>query len=107
MPTYQYECRNCGYRLEELQLISEPPLTHCPNCKTDSLARIIGTGAGLIFKGSGFYATDYRSESYKKQKEKESGTKPKAKDEGKAKQVVAPLSLIVTAFELSLPKSTA
>jgi putative FmdB family regulatory protein len=60
MPTYQYQCKNCGHALEELQSMSEPPLLHCPACDTDGLQRIMGTGAGLIFKGSGFYLTDYK-----------------------------------------------
>jgi putative FmdB family regulatory protein len=60
MPTYQYQCRNCGHELEEFQSITEEPLVHCPECGTDSLARTIGGGAGLIFKGTGFYLTDYK-----------------------------------------------
>jgi len=56
-------CKNCGYELEEMQGINEPPLTHCPQCKTDSLARAASTGSGLIFKGTGFYLTDYKKES--------------------------------------------
>ncbi len=60
MPTYQYQCKHCGFELEEFQGISEPPLVHCPKCNTDNLARIIGAGAGLIFKGTGFYLTDYK-----------------------------------------------
>jgi putative FmdB family regulatory protein len=63
MPLYQYLCRNCGHTLEELQRMSDPPLVHCPNCNTDGLARIIGGGTGLIFKGSGFYLTDYKNTS--------------------------------------------
>jgi putative FmdB family regulatory protein len=63
MPTYQYQCKKCGNIVEELQSMSDPPLTHCPACNTDSLARIMGTGAGLIFKGSGFYLTDYKKGS--------------------------------------------
>jgi len=62
MPTYQYKCKNCGFELEELQSMTEPPLLRCPECHTDNLARIMGTGAGLIFKGSGFYLTDYKKE---------------------------------------------
>ena len=60
MPTYQYQCKKCGHTFEELQSISEPPLLRCPNCHTDNLARVVGTGAGVIFKGSGFYLTDYK-----------------------------------------------
>jgi putative FmdB family regulatory protein len=82
MPTYEYECKKCGHRFELFQRISDPPRKRCPKCR-GSVRRLVGTGAGMIFKGSGFYATDYRSESYKKQKEKESGGKPKAKDESK------------------------
>jgi putative FmdB family regulatory protein len=63
MPTYQYICKKCGFEMEELQSITAPPLVHCPNCKTDNLARAVGAGGGLIFKGSGFYLTDYKKET--------------------------------------------
>jgi len=77
MPTYEYKCRNCGYELEEFQSMSEPPLVHCPSCATDSLDRILGGGAGLIFKGSGFYLTDYKRASATPPAKKEgSGDKP-------------------------------
>src|SRR5579872_2134979 len=65
MPTYEYECDACENRFEELQSFSEPPLTKCPKCKKKKLRRLLGTGAAILFKGSGFYETDYRSESYK------------------------------------------
>jgi putative FmdB family regulatory protein len=84
MPTYEYECTKCGHRFELFQKITDPPRKRCPKCR-GAVRRLIGTGAGMIFKGSGFYTTDYRSESYKQQKEKESGAKPKAKDESKPK----------------------
>ena len=64
MPTYEYECRKCGRTFEKFQRISEAPLRRCPTCK-GAVKRLLGTGAGLLFKGSGFYITDYRSESYK------------------------------------------
>jgi putative FmdB family regulatory protein len=54
MPTYHYHCSNCGHELEELQSFNDEPLLRCPECGTDSLARGVGGGAGLIFKGSGF-----------------------------------------------------
>lgn len=73
MPTYQYVCKNCGYELEEMQRISEPPLTHCPRCRTDSLARAAGPGSGLIFKGTGFYMTDYKKQSASHSKPDKSG----------------------------------
>lgn len=66
MPTYEYECESCGHRLEAYQSIKAKPLKTCPACEAEGLVRLIGTGGGIIFKGSGFYQTDYRSESYKK-----------------------------------------
>lgn len=84
MPTYEYECLKCGHRLELFQKMTEPPRKRCPRCR-GKLRRLVGTGAGMIFKGSGFYVTDYRSQSYKDQKKKESGETPKVKDEPKPK----------------------
>lgn len=69
MPTYDYECDGCGHRFELFQAISEEPKKKCPQCKKSRLRRLFGTGAALMFKGSGFYQTDYRSESYKKASE--------------------------------------
>ncbi len=63
MPIYEYQCANCGNELEELQSFSEPPLTKCPKCGKDMLKKLIGSGGGLIFKGSGFYLTDYKKKS--------------------------------------------
>ena len=71
MPTYDYECEKCGHRFELFQTMSEERKKRCPKCK-GKLRRLIGTGAGMIFKGSGFYVTDYRSDSYKSQKKSES-----------------------------------
>ena len=71
MPTYEYECENCGHKLEKFQTMSARPLRVCPECGKRSLHRLIGAGAGLIFKGSGFYETDYRSSSYKEAAAKE------------------------------------
>lgn len=65
MPTYDYECGACGHKFEEFQSISAELLTKCPKCKKKKLVRLFGAGAALVFKGSGFYTTDYRSESYK------------------------------------------
>ncbi len=88
MPTYQYQCSACQHGFEELQSIKDEPLTKCPKCKKKKLQRLIGTGAGLLFKGSGFYITDYRSESYKKAADGESkpksDTKPEKKSESPA-----------------------
>ena len=99
MPTYEYECKKCGYEFEEFQNITEPPLKKCPKCK-GKVQRLLGTGAGIIFKGSGFHQTDYRSPSYhqqaKKEKEQAKGAstdKPKdksksesGKESGKSKE---------------------
>lgn len=60
MPTYDYECTACGHHFDELQSFSEPPLTKCPKCKKAKLVRLFGGGGAVIFKGSGFYETDYR-----------------------------------------------
>jgi putative FmdB family regulatory protein len=66
MPTYDYECDNCNHAFELFQTISEPLKRKCPECGKRRLRRLIGAGAAVVFKGSGFYQTDYRSESYKK-----------------------------------------
>lgn len=69
MPTYDYVCDDCGYHFEEFQSITAEPLTKCPKCQ-GHVRRLIGAGNGFIFKGSGFYITDYRKDSYKKDKQK-------------------------------------
>jgi putative FmdB family regulatory protein len=83
MPTYDYVCRACGHELELFQNISEAPKRKCPACKKSRLERKIGGGAGFLFKGSGFYLTDYRSDSYKKAADADS--KPAAAPAGEAK----------------------
>ncbi len=65
MPTYEYACTSCQYEFEAFQKMSEEPLTECPRCKGPVRRKISG-GSGLLFKGQGFYITDYRSENYKK-----------------------------------------
>jgi putative FmdB family regulatory protein len=65
MPTYEYFCDACEHRFDEFQSINDKPLKKCPKCGRPKLRRIFGAGAAIIFKGSGFYQTDYRSESYK------------------------------------------
>lgn len=71
MPTYEYECPDCEHTFEEFQGITAKRLKQCPECGKRRLRRLIGTGAGVIFKGSGFYETDYRSEGYKKSEKAE------------------------------------
>ena len=70
MPTYEYLCDECGFRFDEFQQITAAPLTTCPQC-TGHVHRVISPGNGFIFKGSGFYITDYRNDKYKKEKSKE------------------------------------
>ena len=71
MPTYDYACRNCGHEFELFQQMTAKVKRKCPECGKASLERLIGTGAGVIFKGGGFYETDYRSDSYRKGAEAE------------------------------------
>lgn len=82
MPTYDYECDACGHTFELFQSISEPVQKKCPECSKLKLRRLFGTGAAVVFKGSGFYQTDYRSESYKKGAEKD---KPASESKGDGK----------------------
>jgi putative FmdB family regulatory protein len=80
MPTYDYICDACNHEFESFESIKADPQTVCPQCQEPKLRRKIGGGAAIIFKGSGFYQTDYRSESYKKHaaadKPSESSSKP-------------------------------
>jgi putative FmdB family regulatory protein len=84
MPTYAYVCQNCGHKFEQFQSITAKPLQKCPRCGKRRLKRLIGSGAGIIFKGSGFYETDYRSESYTKAAKEEKGAGKEKRDEKKA-----------------------
>ena len=86
MPTYKYECRSCRHRFERFQPITARLAASCPRCRR-SARRLISGGAAVLFKGSGFYATDYRSAGYKKQAAKESASpgksdSPKAEKKG-------------------------
>jgi putative FmdB family regulatory protein len=72
MPTYDYRCAACGHALEIFHGISEKPRRTCPKCRKPKLERLISAGAGLVFKGSGFYLTDYRSKSYTEGQKKDS-----------------------------------
>ena len=86
MPTYEYECAKCGHRFDALQSIKALPLKKCPECK-GRVKRMLSTGGGLLFKGSGFYATDNRSDGYKQA----------AKDDVKPPAPVAPPAAASTA----------
>ena len=90
MPTYEYECLKCGHLFEKFQAMTAEPVKRCPKCRC-KVRRLFGTGAGIIFKGSGFYQTDYRSESYAEGAKKEkaaSEKKPAKKDSSKKKSTV-------------------
>lgn len=87
MPTYEYICENCGSEFEKFQSITARPLRKCPDCGKSNLKRLVGTGSGIIFKGSGFYQTDYRTESYKEgeKSEKKVVDAGNSKDKSKTK----------------------
>ena len=90
MPTYDYQCDACGHEFELFQSINDSVKRKCPECRKLKLRRLFGTGAAVVFKGSGFYQTDYRSESYKKAAEKdkkpskEKSSDSKSKSKGKS-----------------------
>src|SRR5580765_1666548 len=82
MPTYDYACDSCKHEFEQFESITAEPQKKCPKCKKNKLRRLFGAGGGLIFKGSGFYQTDYRPDSYKKAAEAD---KPKSESTDSSK----------------------
>ena len=84
MPTYDYRCDSCGHTFEEYQSFSDELLKKCPQCGKKKLVRLFGTGSGVIFKGSGFYETDYRSESYKQAAKADQEKPAAASSDGKS-----------------------
>jgi putative FmdB family regulatory protein len=80
MPTYEYKCEACGFEFEKFQSIKSAPIKKCPHCGKSRVKRLIGIGAGVIFKGGGFYATDYRSDAYKSAAKADTGDKPASKE---------------------------
>lgn len=79
MPTYEYECRKCGHRFSEFQKITDPPIVNCPKCRgRRTVEQLISGGSGLVFKGSGFYITDYKN----------AGSKPESKGTEKSDAAV-------------------
>lgn len=85
MPTYDYKCDACDHAFEQFQSIKAEVLRKCPKCGKPKLRRLIGTGAGLLFKGNGFYITDYRSESYKSSAKKDSSSSTTTSSGGESK----------------------
>jgi len=86
MPTYDYECKKCGHTWEAFQSIKAEALKKCPECKKAAAKRVIGPGAAILFKGSGFYLTDYRSDSYKKAADADKKAAEPAKSESKSSE---------------------
>lgn len=86
MPFYEYKCSSCGFELEEMQKMSDEPLKKCPNCSKDTLQKLIGTGGGLIFKGSGFYLTDYKKKSTSETSIKETSIKETSSKESSSQE---------------------
>jgi putative FmdB family regulatory protein len=83
MPTYEYRCKKCGHRFNLFQRITEQPVKNCPKCQArGAVERLISGGAGLIFKGTGFYITDYKQKPSETERKKSAGT---GKDEGQKK----------------------
>lgn len=85
MPTYDYKCLECEEQFEKFQGITAPPLEECPECG-GKVKRLIGAGSGLIFKGSGFYITDYRSEGYKESAKKDKNSSSDKSDKNNKKE---------------------
>ncbi len=84
MPTYEYRCKSCGYEFEEFQAMSAEPLVVCPKCAKPTLKRLMSSGAGLLFKGTGFYLTDYKkSNTSGSPSAKKPESKPESKTESK------------------------
>lgn len=81
MPTYEYRCEACEHEFEKFQSMKDNPIKKCPECGKQKVKRVIGSGAGILFKGSGFYQTDYRSKSYSDGASKDSSSKPAAKSD--------------------------
>lgn len=85
MPTYDYKCKKCSHVWDEFQSIKAPPTKKCPACGKASAERQISAGAGILFKGTGFYQTDYRSDSYKKAAAADTSSSSSSKSESSAK----------------------
>lgn len=109
MPTYDYKCQSCGHQFEHFQSMNDPRLTDCPlpEC-AGTVKRLLGTGAGIIFKGSGFYQTDYRSDSYAKGASADSKASEGAatKTESKSESATASSTPAPAAAPSPAPKTT-
>ncbi len=90
MPTYEYACSKCGHHFEKFQSMRDEPLRKCPKCSKAALKRLVGGGAGLIFKGSGFYITDYRKKGQTRPEGAETKAASDAKPAGETKAAATP-----------------
>ena len=113
MPTYDYKCSACSHEFEQFQSMKDKALRKCPKCGKPALERLIGTGGAIIFKGSGFYQTDYRSDSYKKSADADSkpdstpvADKPAAKTEAAPVKAAAKESAPASKSEAKSKKSS-
>jgi putative FmdB family regulatory protein len=107
MPTYDYECDACGHKFELFQGINDPVKKKCPDCGKSKLRRLFGTGAAVVFKGSGFYQTDYRSDSYKKAAESDKKSTSETKSESKGESAAKPATESTSPTPKSAKKKTA
>ena len=105
MPTYEYKCLDCGIQFDRFQSITEDPIQECPEC-SGRTKRLIGAGAGLIFKGSGFYITDYRSEGYKESAKKDKDSSSSSSGDSKSGDSKSSDSKSSTTESSNTPKST-
>ena len=85
MPTYEYACQKCGHQFEQFQSMRDEPLKKCPKCGKAALKRLVGSGAGLIFKGTGFYITDYKNKGSGKKDGGEAKPATESKPAGESK----------------------
>ncbi len=106
MPTYDYICDACGHEFEAFESIKADPQTVCPTCHETKLRRKIGPGAAVIFKGSGFYQTDYRSESYKAGQKADSSTSSSSSKSAESSSSSTPAASSSPAPKTEAPKST-
>jgi len=102
MPTYEYECQKCGYAFEAFQSMTDAPLRTCPECK-GKVKRLLGTGAGVVFKGSGFYETDYKRST--KSAPSAPGSSASAKSESSTQSSTAPADSSAQGSAAKPPKS--
>ena len=105
MPTYEYICEACQYEFEKFQSIKADAITLCPECGKEQVRRKISTGAGILFKGGGFYETDYRSAGYNEAKKKDAGDAPKAEAKSEGKSDAKPDTAPATKADAPAPKA--